>query len=105
MVDIKKHPCPAGIDFVAAHAQDYPDDWSIVVVCDRSQLELYEKLWRVSNTNLGAFTDLKAKRTIILFDLQTAAVTRQELVLRLIAHELRHVRCMCDLGEGNGRRP
>ncbi len=103
VIDIKKHPCPAGIEFVAAHAQTYPDDWTIVVVCDRSQFESYEKSWEI-RTNLGAFTVLNAKRTILFFDLSATGVKRQDSTLFLIAHELRHIRCMCDLGEGRGRQ-
>ncbi len=101
--DVKKHPCPEGVEFVTARSEGYSDDWSIVVVCDRSQFESYEKSWEI-RINMGAFTVLNAKRTILPFDLHSAGVKRQDLTLFLIAHELRHIRCMCDLGEGKGRQ-
>ena len=94
-------PVPLAWSLSGLPPRNIRPDWSIVVVCSRSEYERYEKLWQV-RTNMGAFTVLNAKRTFILFDLNSAGVKRQDLTLFLLAHELRHVRCMCDLGEGKG---
>lgn len=92
------HPCPAGVEFVAAHADGYPDHWLVAVLCDRSVYEQSEKLWKAA-PNVGAFTVLSARRTYILFEMNSSPGKLQEQTLLLLAHELRHIHCMCDLGE------
>jgi hypothetical protein len=103
VVTSKKHPCSDGVDFIKARsqAQAFPADWEIVVLCNRSEYETAEKDWRIRG-NLGAFTVLTAKRTYLLF--ANTKLSRVKDFDFLLGHELEHIRCMCDLGEGKGQK-
>ena len=91
------HPCPAGIEFVKAQVLDFPSDWTVVVVCDSSDFENVGKEFHPSKKDGGAFTNLRAKRTYVLYDrLKTADRQR---IPAFLDHELKHIRCQCSLGE------
>lgn len=94
-------PCSAGVEFVRTHSADFPDDWTITVFCNSAEYQQTEKLWRThSQENGGGFTSLEARRTYVLFDLSSGSKLSKRTAA-ILEHELKHIRCWCDLGEGH----
>lgn len=96
------HPCFAGVEFVRARSQEFPSDWEIAVFCRPEDYEKAEKIWGIP-ANIGSFTILSAKTTYILFTLRDVDHPLKS-TKSLLDHELKHIRCKCDLGEGKKGR-